>query len=311
MLQAAWAILLGRMTGRDDVVFGVTVAGRPPEIAGIESMVGLFINTLPLRVKLPPGKPLCDLLKEIAGQPVATDRAPASWPCRDPGSRRAGRAVRHPHRVRELSGRAQQRRDRSAGPAAEPRSAGAMRRIILSLWWSCRASSCTLRLDYQADLFDRSSVEALASRLVRLLEAAVAAPERAIGRLEILAASERLRILEEWNATARAVPAGDAAGAVRGAGGARRRTAIAAVYEDRELSYAALDAHANRLAHHLRGARGRAGDGGGALGRSLAGDGDRAARHPQGGRRPICRSTRRIRRSGCRSCWRTPAARCW
>ena len=64
MLQAAWAILLGRMTGRDDVVFGVTVAGRPPEIAGIESMVGLFINTLPLRVKLPPGKPLCDLLQE-------------------------------------------------------------------------------------------------------------------------------------------------------------------------------------------------------------------------------------------------------
>ena len=51
LLQAAWAILLGRLTGRDDVVFGVTVAGRPPEIAGIESMVGLFINTLPLRVQ--------------------------------------------------------------------------------------------------------------------------------------------------------------------------------------------------------------------------------------------------------------------
>ena len=61
-IQAAWAILLGRLTGRDDVVFGITVAGRPPEIAGIESMVGLFINTLPLRVKLPPDKPLVRLL---------------------------------------------------------------------------------------------------------------------------------------------------------------------------------------------------------------------------------------------------------
>ena len=60
-VQAAWAILLGRLTGRDDVVFGVTVAGRPPEIAGIETMVGLFINTLPLRVKLPPAKPLLQL----------------------------------------------------------------------------------------------------------------------------------------------------------------------------------------------------------------------------------------------------------
>ena len=70
-MQAAWAILLGRLTGRDDVVFGVTVAGRPPEIAGIESMVGLFINTLPLRIKLPASKPLIDLLKEVQ------DRRPA------------------------------------------------------------------------------------------------------------------------------------------------------------------------------------------------------------------------------------------
>src|SRR5262249_32570176 len=50
LVQAVWAILLGRLTGSDDVVFGVTVAGRPPEIAGVESMVGLFINTLPVRV---------------------------------------------------------------------------------------------------------------------------------------------------------------------------------------------------------------------------------------------------------------------
>jgi non-ribosomal peptide synthase protein (TIGR01720 family) len=47
MLQAAWALLLGRLLGREDVVFGVTVAGRAPELSGIESMVGLFINTLP------------------------------------------------------------------------------------------------------------------------------------------------------------------------------------------------------------------------------------------------------------------------
>src|SRR5262249_8541371 len=65
LVQTAWAVLLGRLTGRDDVVFGVTVAGRPPEIDGVESMVGLFINTLPLRVKLPPAKPLLDLMKDV------------------------------------------------------------------------------------------------------------------------------------------------------------------------------------------------------------------------------------------------------
>ena len=130
-VQAAWAILLGRLTGRDDVVFGVTVAGRPPEIAGIETMVGLFINTLPLRVKLTPAKPLRALLQETAGQPVQADRAPASRPGRDPGARRIGRAVRHPGGVRELSGRrARGLAQRRPAGCVSPTSAGTMPRII-------------------------------------------------------------------------------------------------------------------------------------------------------------------------------------
>src|SRR5262249_57682406 len=64
-IETAWVVRLGRLTGRDDVVFGVTVAGRAPEIAGVESMVGLFINTLPLRVRLAADKPLRALLREV------------------------------------------------------------------------------------------------------------------------------------------------------------------------------------------------------------------------------------------------------
>ena len=60
VVQGLWAVLLGRLTGRDDVVFGVTVAGRPAEIAGIEQMVGLFINTVPVRVRLRPEQSLGD-----------------------------------------------------------------------------------------------------------------------------------------------------------------------------------------------------------------------------------------------------------
>src|SRR5262249_46171035 len=65
ILQGAWAILLGRLTGRNDVVFGATVAGRPAEMAGIETMVGLFINTLPVRVRLRPTEPLSELLTRL------------------------------------------------------------------------------------------------------------------------------------------------------------------------------------------------------------------------------------------------------
>jgi non-ribosomal peptide synthetase component F len=64
VMQAAWGILLGRLSGRDDVVFGVTVAGRPAELAGVEHMVGLFINTLPLRLQLRPELPLSALLRQ-------------------------------------------------------------------------------------------------------------------------------------------------------------------------------------------------------------------------------------------------------
>ena len=64
-IQGAWAVLLGRLSGRRDVVFGVTVAGRPPELAGIERMVGLFINTLPLRVRLPAAQSFGSLLAEV------------------------------------------------------------------------------------------------------------------------------------------------------------------------------------------------------------------------------------------------------
>lgn len=54
LMQMAWALVLSRSTDRDDVVFGVTVSGRPPELVGVETMIGLFINTVPLRVRLDP-----------------------------------------------------------------------------------------------------------------------------------------------------------------------------------------------------------------------------------------------------------------
>jgi hypothetical protein len=52
IMQGAWALLLCRYSGEDDVVFGATVSGRPPSLRGVESMVGVFINTLPVRVKV-------------------------------------------------------------------------------------------------------------------------------------------------------------------------------------------------------------------------------------------------------------------
>ncbi|NMN94234.1 non-ribosomal peptide synthetase [Antrihabitans stalactiti] len=64
-VQAAWALLLAMLTGRTDVVFGGTVSGRPPQLAGVEDMVGLFINTVPVRVQLNPAETVTELLVRI------------------------------------------------------------------------------------------------------------------------------------------------------------------------------------------------------------------------------------------------------
>ncbi|MEU1126891.1 condensation domain-containing protein, partial [Streptomyces sp. NPDC005899] len=65
LVQGAWGLLLAHLTGRQDVVFGTTVSGRPPEIPGIESMVGLFINTVPVRLRPAPGETLAVLLTRL------------------------------------------------------------------------------------------------------------------------------------------------------------------------------------------------------------------------------------------------------
>ncbi|MFJ2276117.1 amino acid adenylation domain-containing protein [Streptomyces sp. NPDC087866] len=68
LVQGAWGLLLGHLTGRDDVVFGTTVSGRPPEIPGVESMVGLFINTVPVRIGPAPGETLAELLTRLQAE---------------------------------------------------------------------------------------------------------------------------------------------------------------------------------------------------------------------------------------------------
>ncbi len=250
LIQGAWAILLGRLSGRADVVFGVTVAGRPPEIPGIERMIGLFINTLPLRLRLPPSLSLIALLREL--------------------QERQSQLMAHQHLgLAEIQGLAgvgelfdtlvvfenypveRGRLETAAGDlrlSAIEGHDGAHYPLNLAV---IPGERLTLRLDYRPDLFERASMEAMAARLQRLVAAAVAAPDRALGSLDILSAAERRTILVEWNDTARAI-APATLPQLFAAQVARSPAAVAVVHEDRALSYRELDARSSRLAHHLR-----------------------------------------------------------
>lgn len=68
LMQGAWALLLGHLSGERDVVFGATVSGRPATLAGVETIIGPFINTLPVRVRLPPDDSLVEWLKNLQEQ---------------------------------------------------------------------------------------------------------------------------------------------------------------------------------------------------------------------------------------------------
>ena len=106
-------------------------------------------------------------------------------------------------------------------------------------------------LEYAADLFDEATVRAIAARLVRLLAAAVAEPDRAIGSLDILSADERHTILTAWNDTARTIPH-TTIPELFAQQAARTPDAVALVFDDATLSYRELDTRSNQLAHHLR-----------------------------------------------------------
>jgi amino acid adenylation domain-containing protein/non-ribosomal peptide synthase protein (TIGR01720 family) len=68
LIQGVWALLLSGYSGAADIVFGATVSGRPADLPGVESMVGLFINTLPVRIKIAPDTPLWSWLEAIQAQ---------------------------------------------------------------------------------------------------------------------------------------------------------------------------------------------------------------------------------------------------
>jgi len=247
VMQTAWAIVLGRLVGRDDVVFGVTLAGRPPEIAGVERMVGLFINTLPLRVKLPAAKPLLEVLKQVQdtqsgvlafqylslaeiqsaiglGELFDTLVVFENYPVEVAGGSMTAGEVR----LTSVSGH-----DATHYPLG-----------LMAL----PGEQLRLRLDYRPDLFERSSVERIGERLIRVLRAAVSAPDVGLSRIDILSPEERRLILRDWNATSHVIPSATLpalfAGQVE-----RRPDAVAVVVEGSCVSYGELERGANQLGH--------------------------------------------------------------
>uniref|UniRef100_UPI00131B23D7 non-ribosomal peptide synthetase n=1 Tax=Streptomyces bicolor TaxID=66874 RepID=UPI00131B23D7 len=250
VVQGAWALVLARLTGRTDVVFGVTVAGRPPELSGSESAIGLFINTVPVRVRLDGAQPVLPMLAELQEHHTAlmphqhlglADIQNAAGP----GATFDTLLVYENY---PRTGRQQPAPDTVTFASVEARQAT---HYPLSVGI---APDERLRVDvtYQPDLVDEQLGEALAGVLARVLEQLVEDPSVLVGRLGVLAGPERGLVLEGWGATAGGIPAGSVPELVA----ERVRVApdaVALVEGDRSLSYGELWAASGRLASYLAG----------------------------------------------------------
>ncbi|WP_291414560.1 non-ribosomal peptide synthetase [Actinophytocola sp.] len=248
LLNAAWALVLAGATGRGDVVFGTTVAGRPTEVRNVESAIGLFLNTVPVRVALDPHETVAELLRRIQ------DRRTALMPHEYLGLGEVQQAAGHPVLFDTLY--VLQNFVDADGFAA----LGARYGITDASGVDATHYPLTLvvtpgpavrvKLEYRPDVFDDATAESYLTRFSTVLERLCADPDAPIGRLDLLLPNEKALLAAEWDANRHPVP-DDTVADLLAARAARTPEDTALVFGDRTLSYAELDARINRLARLL------------------------------------------------------------
>lgn len=252
LVQGAWALLLSRYSGEEDVVFGAAVSGRPAALVGVESMVGLFMNTLPVRVRVSPEASLIPWLQALQAQQVEARHYEYSplvqvqrWSNVPPGLPLFDTLFvfeNHPRRatvqewVRSLEIRQVRLLPRTNYPLTVL--------VIPGPEW-------VLRLSYQCARFDSTTITWMLGHLQTLLEGMVADPRQRLADLPLLTQAECQQLLVAWNDTHAAYPPAICVHQVFEAQVERTPDAIAVVSEEQALSYWELNTRANRLAHHL------------------------------------------------------------
>lgn len=254
-MLAAFKVLMYRCSGQDDVIVGVPTAVR--ERAELENLIGYFVNTLPVRTDLGGGPGFAELLSRVRTSALgAYDHHDVPFDLVVAGLDRERDLSRPPVYQVSFS---------YGGQPVPPESLGGAR--LEHMWVSGRGAKFDLELqvfesgdelsgwfEYDRDLFDRSTIERMVSRLRTLLESAVAAPHRPIDELDLLDRRERHQLLTAFNDTHRDWPS-DRGWIHECFEEQARRTpeAEAVRFEGTCLTYAELDNRANRLAHRLVG----------------------------------------------------------
>ena len=252
-ILAGWAALLSRLSGQEDVVIGAAVANRGR--VEIEPLIGFFVNSLALRVDLSGDPSVGELLDRVKTRVLDARRhedlpfehvveivRPLRSIAHEPIFQTMFAWQNHEEEPLDLPGL-------TTTPLGSPRSHA---KYDLTLSLGEAGGRIVGDLEYSTALFDRETIERHGGYLSRLLEAMAADETLKIDRLPLLGEAERHRVLIEWNATEADYPRDKAVHELFEAQAARTPQAIAVASDGARLTYAELDAQANRFARRLR-----------------------------------------------------------
>ncbi|HEX9942587.1 MAG TPA: condensation domain-containing protein, partial [Thermoanaerobaculia bacterium] len=241
VLRGAWALVLSRYSGEDDLVFGLTVSGRPSSIPGVEAMLGCFINTLPVRVRVPGGERVEPWLQGLQADQEELRRYEHSPLVDVLGWSEIPRPTPLFESIFVFEG------------FMDTPHKGVFQRTNYPLALIVGPDrEIVLRVDYERERFEPATIGRLLGHLQAALAAFMEVPERRLQEIEILAEAERLE-LDAWNRTHVAYPLGSGllheliARQVE-----RTPDAVAVTFEGDSVTYRELDERAGRLAGHLR-----------------------------------------------------------
>lgn len=251
VIQGAWALLLSRYSGCEDVAFGVTISGRPIDLEGADSIVGPFINTLPVRMRISGDRNLVPWLTGLQQQVTELQQFQHSslgdvqrW-----SAVAAGEPLFESIVVFENYPIVETVDDevlRLENVGVSERTNYPLSVVVIP------DAALLIKLAYQGSRFAPDVIERMGRHLQNLLTAFLEHSDARLSELRLESAEERHQTVVEWNATAAEFPADTTLSERFEAQVEHNSDAVAVVHEDGELSYRELNAKANALAHTLR-----------------------------------------------------------
>lgn len=253
LTQGAWALLLGRYSGEEDVVFGATVAGRPVDLEGAEEMIGLLINTLPVRVKIDHQCTVLDWLQALRDQivemrqfeysPLVQVQAWSEIPRHLPIFENILVFENYPvdASLKSYQGALGITDIRSREQTNYPLTVVA-----------APGEEMMLQVHYDTARFAPETITRMLGHWATILRELAADPRRSLGQVPMLTAEERKLVLIDWNRTQAPFPENSIFPQLFEEQVRRVPEAPAVTFEGHTLSYLELNERANRLAHYLQ-----------------------------------------------------------